>query len=380
MSGRAPAASVLLVAHGAWDWTAQALAALAEHTPQPHEVILVDNGSADDTAASVRARHPDVVLLENPENTGFGPGNNQAAAVARAPVLVLLNTDAIVGPGWLAPLLAALQRPGVGAVVPQLLNLDGSLQEAGALLAADGTVASHGAGADADDPAFCFPRVVDYGAGACMAVRAELFAQVRGFDDRYAPAYYEDADLCLQLAAAGWATVYEPGSRVVHARHGSSSGERARELSDRNRARFVERWGATLATRPPTLADPRPPAVLAARDAVADGRVLVIEHGEAEPAELLDALLELRPGARVTLLTAGPAAARAAWTARGVEVAAPADAAAWLADRRWHADLVIGADGVAADALEATQPQALIVGEQPAPGELRGVLARAGLR
>ena len=147
----------------------------------------------------------------------------------------------MVGPGWLEPLLGALARPGVGAVVPQLLNLDGTLQEAGVLLAADGTVASYGAGGDPHDPAFCFPRVVDFGAAACMAVRADLFAQLGGFDDLYAPAYYEDADLCLRLAQAGWATRYEPASQVVHARHGSSSSEHARELSERNRGRFVER-------------------------------------------------------------------------------------------------------------------------------------------
>lgn len=375
-----PVASVLLVAHGACDWTLRALSALAEHTPEPHEVILVDNASVDGTPERVRAAHPEVRVVENAANAGFGPANNQAAALASAPVLVLLNTDALVQPGWLPALLGALDAPGTGAVVPMLLHLDGTLQEAGALLAADGTVIAHGDGADADDPAYRFPRAVDFGAAACMAVRADLFAQLGGFDDRYAPAYYEDADLCLRLRAAGWATRYAPAARVVHARYGSSSSERASELSERNRARFVERWGGALTARPASLADPHPATLLAARDAPADGRVLVLAASASAADELLAALLAARPGARVTLLSADPAAA--AWLARGVEVAdpGPAGARVWLAGRRWHADLVIAADPLDeadARALAATQPQAVVL-DAP-PSDVPAALAAGGM-
>lgn len=384
MSTAAPQVSILLVAHGARDWTLRALAAVAEHTPRPHEVILVDNASPDGTAALVRAAHPEVVLVENDANVGFGPANNQAAALARAPVLVLLNTDALVGPGWLEPLLDALARADVGAAVPALVHLDGSLQEAGALLGADGTVVSHGDGGDPDDAAYAFPRLVDFGAAACMAVRAGLFSQLGGFDDDYAPAYYEDADLCLRLAQAGWATAYVPASRVVHARYGSSTGERARELSERNRARFAARWADPLAVHPPSLADPSPATLLAARDALADGRVLVLgaDCDREAVAALLGALLDVRPRARVTLLVPGGLAAWGDWTARGVEVAEPgADGtAAWLDERRWHVDLVLvaGADAPAT-ALADTQPQALVVRELPSAAALPGVLADAGL-
>lgn len=380
MSEAAPALSVLFVAHGAWDWTDRALAAVAEHTRVPHEVVLVDNASPDGTAERVRLGHPGVVLVENADNAGFGPGNNQAAALARAPVLVLLNTDAIVGPGWSEPLLAALARPGVGAAVAQLVHLDGRLQEAGALLGADGSVLAYGDGRDPEDLAYRFPRVVDFGAAACMAVRAELFAQLGGFDDRYAPAYYEDADLCLRLAEAGWATVYEPAARVTHVRYASSDGERAHELSARNRERFVARWRERLATLPPSLSPPHPATVLAARDAVTDGRVLVLADA-ADPAtveRLLAALLELRPRARVTLLAAPDAEPWAQWAERGVEVATASDTTAWLDQRRFHADLVIGGSGFRG-ALHEFQPQALVLDEPPGLAELAGALTRAGL-
>src|SRR5207248_2545867 len=136
-----------------------------------------------------------------------------------------LNNDAIVREGWLAPLVGAVRGDRqVGAATPRLLNLDGSLQEAGALVARDGSTWSYGHGDGPERPEYRFPRAVDYGAGACLLVRRDAFLACRGFADAYAPAYYEDVELCFALAARGLRTVYEPRSVVMHARGGSASG------------------------------------------------------------------------------------------------------------------------------------------------------------
>src|SRR5207245_426270 len=77
-----------------------------------------------------------ITLLRNPVNLGFGPAVNQAALHARAKYLLLLNTDALVRPGWLPPLRAILDaEPDVAAVAPRLLHLDGTVQEAGSIVA-----------------------------------------------------------------------------------------------------------------------------------------------------------------------------------------------------------------------------------------------------
>ena len=106
----------------------------------------------------------------------------------------------------------------MGAVGPMLLNPDGSLQCAGALLSRSGVTACYGEGDQPERAEYQFARVVDYLAGACLLVRRRAFNDVGGFDRRYGLAYFEDADLCLALAERGYRSVYEPRSRVTHLR------------------------------------------------------------------------------------------------------------------------------------------------------------------
>jgi GT2 family glycosyltransferase len=360
-----PPLSIVMVSHGALAWTERALAAVAAHTQADHEVIVVDNASPDGTPARLREAFPEVRLIENASNLGFGPASNQGAEAAAAPVLVFLNTDALVEPGWDGPLVQAVARQDVAAAVPCVLELDGRVQCAGALLARDGTVIEHGNGEDPADAAYRFPRAVDFGPGACLVVRREAFWAAGGFDPLYAPAYYEDADLCLALTARGGRTLFVPESRVRHAKKASGGLDLAQALSERHRSFFAERWHEALAGRPASLARPTPRRILAARDAGADGRILVTAAGET----VLE-LLERRPWARVTLLTDSRTDA-AQWLARGVEVTVPEDRARWLAERRFHYDAVVS---------EAPPPELRATHVPPLTGEpLRRALAGAGL-
>jgi GT2 family glycosyltransferase len=390
----APAGSarvtVVIVTHGAWEWTQRALAALHRSTPDV-EVVVVDNASGDGTPERLGREAAGVRLAANADNVGFARAANQGAELAGGELVAFLNNDALVHAGWLAPLVEALDRdPRVAAAGPRMLNLDGSLQEAGALVARDGSTWSYGYGDDPDRPEYGFPRPVDYAAGACLVVRREPLLDCGGFADAYSPAYYEDVDLCFALAARGLRTVYEPRSRVTHARHGSGDAAQAQALSRRNRVTFLERWGDALEARPATLEPPRPRAVLGARDALALDRILLVGAGtRIDP--LLEALAGVRPDARITALIedADPAGARAAGLlARGIEaLAGREDPSAWLVDRRFHYDAVIADDKVA-DGLGGTQPQAvrlaladvLDAGGGPLPGpDLSAVLAEAGI-
>ncbi len=280
--------SIVVVTHGAWPWAERALTAAGAHTDVPHEIIVVDNASPDGTTARIRERFPDVQLLANDTNAGFGAANNQAAAIARGEVLALLNSDAVVPAGWIQPLLAALRRPGVGAVVPALVNEDGTMQVAGALVAPDGSVLALGNGDDVEDPAWRFPRATDFGAAACMLLRHDTFLEVGGFLDAYNPAYFEDVDLCLTLLERGLRTVYVPAVRVLHGGFSSGGEPDAEKLFERNRPVFVARWGDKLAaTHPPSLWPPDPATMLAARDALATGRALVLCDTIPSPAQAL---------------------------------------------------------------------------------------------
>ncbi|MBV9817432.1 MAG: glycosyltransferase family 2 protein [Solirubrobacterales bacterium] len=354
------ALSVLVVAHGAWELTQRALAALAQHTSVSYELIVVDNGSQDETRRGLREM-ADARVIINERNRGFAAANNQAARLAGGENLLLLNTDAFVRPDWLAPMLETLALPGVGAVVPRYLHGDGRLQEAGTLLARDGTVQVHGDGDDPEALRYRFRRRVDHGGAACMLIARRTYEALGGFDESFTIAYYEDADLCLRLAERGLSVVYEPRATVTHLRYGSGSPGRAAELSERNRHLFTGRWGRRLVPRPWTLPGAGGQAAIAARDALATPRVLL--RCPAPRADtLLGGLLGRLPAGRLTWVPEplGDGPPVDPWLARGVEVADELDPG-WLDHRLFHYDIVV-LDGdpeprFAAAALR-TQPQA----------------------
>lgn len=340
-----PLVSIVVVTHGAWSWTERALTAAAAHTDVPHEIVVVDNASPDGMAGRIRERFPQVRLLANDFNAGFGAANNQAAEIARGEFLALLNSDVVVPPGWIEPLLARLRRPEVGAVVPALVNEDGTMQIAGALVAPDGSVLALGNGDDVDDPAWRFPRATDFGAAACMLIRRDTFLQAGGFLDAYSPAYFEDTDLCLTLLERGLRTLYVPDVRVLHGGFSSGGEAAAAELFERNRPVFVERWGEKLAaTHPPSLWPPNPASTLAARDALATGRALVVSDAIPSPTGDLGAtvraILAALPWARITIV--GRNGEPEPWWRLGVEVLIHDTPAAVESERADHYDVVAG--------------------------------------
>jgi GT2 family glycosyltransferase len=358
-----------MVTHGAWAWTERALRALVAHTPEDFELIVVDNDSPAAMRRRLREEVEGARLVLNPRNLGFGTAANQGVELARGTHVVFLNSDALVRPGWLAPLLRAAQADDVGVVGPLVLNLDGTVQEAGNAIWRDGVTTAVGAGEDPGRLEHRAPRTVDYVSAACMLVRRSAFEAVGGFDPRYAPAYYEDADLCMALAEAGLRTAYEPRSVVVHARGASGQHERALALVRRNRAVFRRRWSAALDDRPvvPWPLDDR--SALTGRDLVAPVRILVAADRVPRPMApawlILQAIAAGWPRARLTLLAPAPgeAADAGALAAIGVEVAGGvADPAGWLERRSGHYEVIVsaGADeaGLLDEALARTQPRA----------------------
>jgi GT2 family glycosyltransferase len=364
---RQPDVSVVIVTYGAAEIVARALRALVDNTESRYELIVIDNASPDETPRLLR-RLENAKVVFNSRNHGFGPASNQGAALARGRHLLFLNSDVLVQPGWLPPLLERIQSdPGIGAVGPMLLDADGSLQLAGALLSRSGSTAAYGDGDDPDCPEYRFARVVDYLSGACLLVRRAAFNEVGGFDAAYRLAYFEDADLCLALAERGYRTCYEPRSRVVHLHGGSGGSLSLRQHALANRAIFERRWRAVLASRPfsPLPASRR--RIAAARDAPAAERILVLDD---EPAAsgttAIQRVRELAQTARVTVAVtgSGPPALEERLLAAGIEIATSGDWSRWLGARRFHYDVVAVGQNTRPEldlVLRATQPQAVRV-------------------
>jgi GT2 family glycosyltransferase len=367
-----PELSVVMVTYNAWDWTRRALEALVEHTDADLELIVADNASSDGTLEGLAAVEG-ITVLRNPANLGFGPAANQAALRARAPLLLLLNTDALVHPGWLPPLRAVLEaEPDVAAVAPRLLHLDGSLQEVGSILWGDAEVWPYGATRAAAAPEYRFRRDVDYASAACLLLRRSAFVDSGGFDPVFAPAYYEDVDLSLRLWERGLRTVCQPRSEVTHAGGASTDRGRRTRLLEHNRPVFVERWRRLLALRPPSPVHRAPEDVIPGRDLRCDDRVLVVgdfvpDARQPQLEALLRTLVRLWPRARVTYLALdGDDAEGSAppLLAAGVELAWPGDALeGWLRQRRHHYGVVMATSWAASShpvrgLLESSQPHA----------------------
>ena len=376
---RRPEVSVIMVTWGKAELALESLKALQARTDGCYEVILVDNGSQDGTRERLASEVEGATLVPLSTNVGFGSGSNVGAMNAVAPLLCFLNSDAVVLEGWLPPLLSRLRDPSIGAVVPCLLNPDGTLQEAGSCVKGDGFTFPYGSGDDPERPPYRFARDVDYGSGACLMVRRSCFEAVGGFDSIFDPAYFEDVDLCLALRERGARTVYEPNSRVVHLRHGSASSESARAQMQSNWAHISSKWPDLRRGRPTSvLPERREGSVITCRDAGAPYRLLFVDDrvpfhdrgsGDPRAANLVIELARLWPRARITYLAVHPHEAERyadqLWT-DGIEVVwGVPDWESWLESRQFHYSVVVVSRPHNFDLLDAalrrTQPQALRV-------------------
>ena len=231
-----------------------------------HEIILVDDASTDGTRDWVAGLPPPVRPLLLPHNGGYARANNAGAALATGEVLVLLNNDLILPPGWLEPMLEALDALGAQAgVIGNLQERvdDGLLDHAGIAFDAKGKPAHLRSEPSVWERLALSRRVCAAVTGACIAVRTDLWREVGGLDPAYVNGC-EDVDLCLKVRALGKVNAVALRSRVRH--HVSASP--GRKLRDEaNTFRLVSRWRneiAALAARAwavhrfeDGLADPR---------------------------------------------------------------------------------------------------------------------------
>ncbi len=245
-----PLVSVVIAAHNHSDLTLRCLQALRDHSEiEAIEVIVVDDGSTDDTARRLSSVH-NLTVISNPESVGFLRASTAGAGVARGRYLFFLNNDTEVLGGWLEAMTAILERdPGVGIVGAKLIYPDGRLQEAGGIVFRDASGWNYGKGDDPRKPEYNYVREVDYCSGAALMVRADLWRSLGGFDDRFAPMYYEDTDLCFAAREAGSKVVFQPAAVVIHhegatAGTDPAAGMKAHQAS--HREAFAQKWRRVL--------------------------------------------------------------------------------------------------------------------------------------
>jgi GT2 family glycosyltransferase len=225
-----PRLAIVIVNFNAREHLANCLASLTAAPPSTsHEVVVVDNASADGSVASVRAHWPAVIVCEQPENRGFAAANNAGIRATAGELVLLLNNDTLVPPGAIDALVDRLDaNPAVAVAGPRLVDGAGHPELSfGPMISPLGELrqktvtALHAAGvppiASWVDRATRREQDVDWVSGACLLVRRTAAEEAGLLDERYF-LYTEDVDFCAAVRARGHRILFTPVAEVVHLR------------------------------------------------------------------------------------------------------------------------------------------------------------------
>lgn len=236
-SGALPTISVIVVNYRSTDHTLVCLRALTGELDYPAEklqLICVDNASGDGGADRIAREAPNVELVRSSTNSGFAGGCNAGVERATGDVLAFLNNDARPHAGWARAAVRVLRaEPTVAAVASKVLDWDGRRIDF-----VDGGLTWFGMGysrhaGQPDDSSHDIPRDVLFATGSSMFIRADVYRELGGFDERFFM-FYEDVDLGWRLNLRGWRVRFAPDSIAYHRHHASidhvDGSDRAREL------------------------------------------------------------------------------------------------------------------------------------------------------
>ena len=242
-----PVVSVVIPVHNKALVTYNCLASLLlAHNAASFEVIVVDDGSSDETLTLLPDLVQGVRFLRHEKAQGFIRSCNDGARTARGAYVLMLNNDTEVSSGWIDELLYVFEHfNDVGMAGAKLLYPNGQLQEAGGIVWNNGDPWNYGREGNPREPRYNYTRQVDYLSGACVMLPKTLWDELGGFDERYMPAYFEDADLAFRVRDRGLKTIYTPFSQVIHF-EGISSGTSVtsgtKRFQEVNRPKFKARW------------------------------------------------------------------------------------------------------------------------------------------
>jgi len=243
--GGGPRVSIIIVLYNCADFIGPCIDSMQALSCDDVELVMVDNGSTDGSArlareAADRAGIP-CVISDLGGNRGFARANNRGFKLAGGDVVLLLNPDTEVYPDMVGELASAFEDESVGVCGCKVYYPDRkTLQHAGGWMRDNGLTMHYGVG-EIDEGAYDEPRDCPYVTGCALAVRRDVFARAGMFDAGYYPAYFEEADLCLNVRRMGYRVVYVPGARVVHHESVTTGKftQRYYYLYHKNRLRFL---------------------------------------------------------------------------------------------------------------------------------------------
>jgi len=248
-----PVTSMVILTFNQLEYTRKTVESIRRHTPEPHEIIFVDNASTDGTVEWLQAlvaRDPRYRLIANDRNLGFSKGCNQGIEASRGDFILLLNNDVMVTPGWLSGLLAPFSgSEGIGIVGPVTNNISGLQRVPGA----------NYQGIDELD-AFALEhrrrlpgcrvatrRIV----GFCMLFRRSLPESIGLLDEDFGSGNFEDDDFSLRANLAGFRNLIAADVFIHHFGSATFAGNKIDYAGAmaKNREIFNRKWSAPITDR-----------------------------------------------------------------------------------------------------------------------------------
>ncbi|MHC1698303.1 MAG: glycosyltransferase [Geobacteraceae bacterium] len=214
---RIPLVSIVILTFNQLEKTKDCITSIRKHTPEPHQIIFIDNGSSDGTVVWLRklcAGKQNYILIENRHNKGFAAGCNQGIEASQGEYILLLNNDVIVTKDWLSGLLECSRlTPNGGIVGPMTNNISGIQQVPGVRYDTEAELDEFAAKYREDNRhrRIPFRRIV----GFCMLFRRELVDIVGLLDESFGSGNFEDDDFCLRSELEGFRNVIA-GDVFIH--------------------------------------------------------------------------------------------------------------------------------------------------------------------
>jgi GT2 family glycosyltransferase len=217
----------------------QCVTSVLKNTASPIQIVVVDNGSTDQSVEMLQREFQNVKIIQNSANRGFSKANNQGIkyAVAQgANYVLLLNNDILITQeDWLERMVSLLESDrSVGMVGCKLVYPDRRIQHAGGFVRVSG--AGHRGDGEKDTGQYDKIEFVDYVTGAALLTKAQIIRSIGLLDEGFTPLYCEDTDWCLRARFCGYKIAYMPNPTLIH-KHGSS----AKNLRRRNNEFYFKR-------------------------------------------------------------------------------------------------------------------------------------------
>jgi len=210
-----------------------------------YEIIIVDDASTDSTKEYLsNIRGINIVTLS--ANVGYLKATNLGIKYSRGDYLCLLNNDTEPENGWLDALFRTIKNdPQIAIAGSMLVNIEGNILEAGGQIFANREVWNLGRGSTRQNEIYNFTREVDYCSAAAILVDGLFLRNLNGFDERFAPAYYEDTDLATTAWSVGRKVVYVHDSVVHHIEglsHGKNVSKGLKQYQATNKQKYWDKW------------------------------------------------------------------------------------------------------------------------------------------